>query len=458
VTNNITFQVDMAEQSYLGTFTAGDAVYVEGSFNGWSQTSPMTNNPALNVTNGQGIVSSLPYQATVSYVGSPGAAMDYKFTFVNGSGTQWDQPIYTGEGTGGNRGCLNATQTLPIVSWSDAPFVAITVTNNVTFEVDMSVQTAVGAFNSATGGYVLLAGDFNSWDNGTSDSTYLMTNSPSDPNTNHFYITQQFIGGQGELHYFKYIAEPGTVWESINNRTLGLVSPSGNYTDGPTYFDNEGPSYVNDVVKSTNCMVTFTVDMTPAVTAGKFTPGVDDADLNGLDNGDVNSYWTWGTLAGAPANYQMTEIGNGNIYTITVPILQGQPVDLTYKYGIDGQDIEAPSNDNHSRYIRSQPNYSMPTDTWAGQGDTTSTEPSMGDLTVGYSSGKVALSWLTRVGVQLQSATSLTPPIVWTPLPLTDASNLPVVQGPGNLVPVGTTSTNYTTGSGARYFELIGPQ
>ena len=37
----------------------------------------------------------------------------------------------------------------------------------------------------------------------------------------------------------------------------------------------------------------------------------------------------------------MNEIGNGPLYTITVPVNAGQQVDLVYKYGIDGYDNES---------------------------------------------------------------------------------------------------------------------
>ena len=47
--------------------------------------------------------------------------------------------------------------------------------------------------------------------------------------------------------------------------------------------------------------------------------------LNGINGGVDGSYWTW-TDEGysGPGQYQMNEIGNGPLYTITVPVNAGQ--------------------------------------------------------------------------------------------------------------------------------------
>ena len=206
-------------------------------------------------------------------------------------------------------------------------------------------------------------------------------------------------------------------------------------------------------------MVTFTVDVTAALTytninGGGFTPGFDTVELNGLYNGLNNNFWTWSSSS-YPVQYQMTQVGASTsaVYQITLPVNQGQPLNLTYDYGIDGQALEP--NGNHHRYIRSQPNYSMPTDVF---GSPATAETSFGNLTVSNVSNQVSISWLGRTGVSLQSTASLTPPIVWTPLPLTDGSNLTVNQGPGNMPPVGYATTNLPVTGGAMFFELIGPQ
>jgi hypothetical protein len=468
VANSITFQVDMAEQLHLGNFNTSDGVFCQGNFEGWSDANfPLTNNPALNVTNAQGIVTSLPYQGTyTTWLVSPGEESDFKYVYNDG--TDHYEGVSAGNANpdgSGNRFFMNEPGAIPIVSYGDAPF-SDTVTNNVTFIVDMSVQAAVGSFNAANGANTVeIHGDYNGWGPGTT-----MTNNPSDPNLNHFYFNWQYIGGQGSLAYFKYVIQPGTQWENVSaanqiggNRWLALAK--GNTTNSPVYFSDEAPSSLVDFITISNCYVTFTVDMTPAVTSGAFTPGFDNVALNGINGGVDNSYWTWSALEGAPAQYIMTQLnGAGNIYTINVPVNQGQPLDLTYKYGIDGQDNEAGQGDNHSRYVRSllpgsptQASYAMPTDVFGSQANSTSSESSFGNFTVGDSNNNISLTWLGRTGVRLQSTTSLTPPIVWTQLPLTDGTNLIVTQGPGSSPSAGYATTNYPIGSGNKYFELIGP-
>ncbi|HEY3860314.1 MAG TPA: hypothetical protein VGO59_00365 [Verrucomicrobiae bacterium] len=463
-TNSITFQVDMAEQLHLGKFDTSDGVYCQGSFEGWNDSFPLTNNPALNVTNAQGDITSLPYQGTyTAWSASPGAAAEYKFVFNNGS-DQYEAPVSGDPDNNENRGLLNVTQVLPLVSYSDALF-NNTVTNNVTFIIDMSVQTAVGNFDAATGSSVEIHGDYNGWGAGTT-----MTNSPADPNKNHYYFDYSYVGGAGTLAYFKYVIQPGTQWENVSaSNSIGgnrwQMLESGNSTNGPVYFSDEGPGSLNSAnfVTVSNCDVTFTVDMSPATNGtfnngGPFILGFDNVYLNGLNGGVNNSYWTWGALD-APPPYEMTEISNTPLYTITLPINEGQGVNLTYKYGINGADDEASSGDNHSRYIRSFPTYSMPTDVFASQGSSTSAEQSFGNLTISNtSSNQVALSWLGRTGVFLQSTPSLNPPVVWTSLPATDGANLQVTQGPGNMPPAGYASTNYTVGSGSLFYRLAGPQ
>jgi hypothetical protein len=456
VSNAITFQVDMAEQLHLGNFSTNDNVYGLGSFEGWTDANfPLTNNPALNVTNGEGTVTSLVYEGTYTNWGaSPGAAAEYKFVYNNGS-DQYESPTTGDPDNNNNRFFMNEPQSLPLVAFSDIPF-ADTVTNNVTFVIDMSVQEDVGNFNAAAN-TVEIHGDYNLWGNGT---TMLNTNANS-PSL--YYTTIQYVEAAGQEAYFKYVIQPGTQWENVSaansiggNRHLNLLSSNGTFTDGPVFFSDEGLSSLSDFVTVSNCMVTFTVDMSPATNAdstfnsgGPFILGFDNVYLNGINGGVDNSYWTWSALD-APSQYQMTEIGSGPLYTLTVPVNEGQPLDLVYKYGIDGQDDEAASGANHMRYIRSLPDYTMPTDVFGSQGATTSTEIAFGDLTIGRTNDQLALSWLGGIAIHLQTTSSLNPGTVWTNLNLTDGTNL--IVAPGGMV-----STNYTIGQGDLFFRLVGP-
>jgi hypothetical protein len=462
----ITFQVDMAEQANTGAFNpASDTVACQGWFEGWSDANfPLTNDTALNVTN-NGNITSMPYVGTyTTWAVSPGEESDFKYVYNNGS------DVYEGVAAAnqnpdgsGNRYLANAAGTLPLVNFNDQLY-SKTVTNNIVFELDMTVQVLNGSFTNGID-TVAIRGDLNGW--GEDEMV-----EQAAPNTNLYTYTNTYIDGAGAEHYFKYYIDQSSDWESLSgsdqtggNRFLFLAGTNGTFTNGPVYFNDLS---INDVTPEA-CYVTFTVDMTPAVegeNGWSFINGFDDVYINGIDNGIDGSYWTWPAEEG-PSQYQMNEIGDGNLYTITVPVNAGQSIDLVYKYGIDGEDDEAGVNDNHNRYIRTivtTPNnggYIMPTDLFGGQGSGNATEPSFGNLSISHSGNNVGLTWLGRSTVKLQQTSSLTPPIVWTPLPLTDGTNL-IVSTNLNLAPSAAlttnVSTNYPIGTGNTYYELIGPQ
>jgi hypothetical protein len=313
----------------------------------------------------------------------------------------------------------------------------------------MTALAEVGSFT--TNSWVDLSGDFNGWT--TSD---MMTNNPSGPNPYLWYTNVAIVDVPGATHYFKFITQPGTGWESINNRSLTLLRTNGSFTYGPVYFNNQAPEPY-DFIYTTNCMVTFTVNMTNGTgtgTGGTATfdnqyPSSDTIYINGLDGGTNNDFWTWGIFS-APSTYQMTQIPNTFLFTITLPVNKGQSADLVYKYSINGIDDEAGFADNHERWVRSQPNYTMPIDNYGSQGTNAQSEIAFGDLTVSNASNnQVTLSWLGRPGVHLQTTSDLSG--TWTNQYLTDGTNL--VVGPG-----GTASTNYTVGPGNLFFRLVGPQ
>ena len=125
-TNQVTFQVNMAAQVFLGAFTNGDhngSITVAGDFEGpWDGTSlggltasqwdsglVLTNNPLTGYT------SSNIYSGTFPVVGFPGSTtIQFKFS-MNGS---LENPVSTG---GANRpaAITNANQILPLVYYND---------------------------------------------------------------------------------------------------------------------------------------------------------------------------------------------------------------------------------------------------------------------------------------------------------------------------------------------------
>ncbi len=456
-TINVTFQVDMAEQSFLGNFDTNNGGYVEvrGSFQGWSAGNTLTNDPTIMTTNADGLVTSNVYVGTFAVTGPTNGTQEFKY--VMQPGTVWEGPVSTDSDydNSNNRFFINANETLPIVSFSDVPYVKIIVTNNVTFEVDMTTQIEVGAYftNANT---VEIHGDFNGWASGQT-----MTNDPGSSTPDIFSTVIEYTGAPKAQHYFKYVVQPNTVWENVSaanaiggNRWFDLIDNGANtnVTVGPVYYSDEAPSSLIDFVTVTNCMVTFTVNMTNAVgtDAVVFDGSGLPVYLNGINLGDGNSFWSWGVLQ--PTTYQMTNIPGSDLYSITVPVNQGQNDLLIYKYGINGNDDEAGFADNHERWIRSLPNYTMPVDVFGSQGVTSQIEIPAGDLSINPIAGdKVQISWLGRRGVQLETANSLSPGTVWTPLPMTDGTNLIVAPG-------GIATTNYSIGQSDVFYQLVGPK
>jgi hypothetical protein len=420
----------------------------------------LTNDPTILTTNAAGIVTSNVYVGTFAVTGPTNGTQEYKFVIQPASTYEGPLSSDSDYDNSNNRFFINANGTLPLVSFSDVPFVAITVTNNVTFEVDMTTQINSDNFNT-NANTVEIHGDFNSWGSGQT-----MTNNPASSTPNIFSTVIEYTGAPNAQHYYKYVIQPGTEWEAVSaansvggNRWFDLTnSADTNVIVGPVYFSDEPPSTAADFVTVSNCMVTFTVNMTNATGTGpggsatfdNAYPSSDSIYINGLNNGVNNSFWSWGGL-GNPT-YQMTQIPNTFLFTITVPINVGQNDLLVYKYSINGIDDEAASGDNHERWIRSLPNYVMPVDTYASQGSTTQTEIPAGNLAASAIAGdKIQLSWLGRRGVLLQSASSLSPGAVWTPLPLTDGTNLIVAPG-------GMATTNYSIGKSNIFYRLVGPQ
>ena len=194
------------------------------------------------------------------------------------------------------------------------------------------------------------------------------------------------------------------------------------------YFSDLGRS---DVLAA-DTSVTFTVNMTNAVgtDAVHFDPAVNSVYMNG----DFLGWWSWGS---PPPQYQLSRIGASRIYSLTLLIPKGTPVELTYKYGIDGADDEAAFKVNNIRYVRTTGPYVLPLDTFGSQ----YAEPSFGDLNARPATNShVLISWLGRPGVHLQTTSNLVN-AVWQDRPETDSFS----------------STNWPVGSSRLFFRLIKP-
>jgi hypothetical protein len=443
--NPVTFQVDMSQQSVIGAFIPGTStVYGRGSFEGWGTDFPLTNNPAGANTN--------LYSGTYDVADAAGTVEQYKFYIDTGS--NWENPTST---AGNNRTFTLAggAQTLPVVYFNDlAP--APTVTNDVTFNVDMSAQILTGKFIPGTS-TVFGRGSFEGW-----GTDFPLTNNPAAANTNVYSGVYTISATAATTEQYKYYIDTGNNWESPistggNNRSFNLLTNNGPLTLPLVFFNDQALTDLLPV----DTDVTFTINMTNAV--GTDTHAFDPTADTVWINGDFLGWWSWGAFP--PAQYQMTNnpVGSG-LYTLTLTIPKGNALSVVYKYSINGPDNEAGFAQNHARFIRNiKGGYQMPTDTFGNQ----FTEPlyatrsssgtigtaGFGNLQIGLpSAGHATVSWAGLPGVHLQTASSLNG--LWADHFETDGTNWTA----GTLSNVGFISqTNFPT-SGSAFFRLSRPQ
>jgi hypothetical protein len=489
--NNVTFQVDMAEEILLGHFNpATDKVDVRGSFNGWSaNTSYLSPDPSIRVTNAGGIITTNVYTGTFAITtgaevgGAPltNAFMEWKVgeDLANGN-TPWDSPwIYVNDA--GNRFWAdNTNQVLPKVFFSDAPYSLAYVTLNV----DMTGVIDYDPYYEPNS--VTVWGTFNNWSSGPQ-----LTNNPAAGNPNLFSGTVVMPQGVPIIYQVRYTnsmvggwvydyADDG-VYNNALRRTLTLPITSGAlYTNVPAFYflDLAPDDYLPQATT-----VLFTVDMTGAVQTNgiAFNADSDDVYINGTfaNGGSVYYPQTWypwaGTVnpVGAPPGFQMIRVGSTKIYTNAIVIPAGMPVGLAYQYGVDPSGTyggpvegEAPSGANHYRVVRTTAlgTYAFPTDTFTNQ---PYAEPvfapgnlyqasgtlSGGNLTTGTAvNGKVPVSWLGRPGAHLQVKSSLASG-AWLDIPATDG----VTWTSGVNTTNGLMSVTNWPASGSAFFRLVKP-
>jgi hypothetical protein len=465
-TSTITFQVDMSQQINLGNFIPGTStIQVSGNFNGWT---PGSGNLALDssilITNQpSGLVTSNVYTGTFTSVAvSTNAHMAYKFVM---NGNYGDNPSGLNNDGGNNRffTMLPTDQTLPVVSYADAPYAPIV--GNITFSVDMSI-VALTDTNFIYGvSLVTVNGDLPGWGGVT------MTNNPTAANTNIYTVIGSWSDGVGASFQYQYRYTEASSGSIVYDHLNGANGGGGNR------------SYIVQNVPSTNLFsvfndaslddyllqptpVFFSVDMNGAVgtDAHTFDPSQDNVYINGTF---ANWYaWESGSApAPAPPGYQMVEQGLTTIYTNTIIIPAGNSPDVAYKFGMDpGAAYGGPLDDeagfglNHIRAVRATAfnPYVMPADKFGNQ----YAEPYFslsstggGNLTIGApSGGSVPVTWLGRPGAHLQVTSDLVSGS-WQDLIATDGTNWTTGYSSTN----GFVSQTNWPASGQAFFRLVKP-
>jgi hypothetical protein len=435
---NATFQVDMSQQIQLGFFTnnSPSSVEVRGNFNGWTGgLLVLTNDPTILRTNQFGLVTHNVYVGTTNInsgaAASPFATSDYKYVIQPGTAYEGVSPANAD--SGGNRFLVftnGASQVIPVVDYSDAPFAPI---SQVGFTVDMTA-IALGDPNYNPATYaVRLDGSFNGW---TADVN--CTNDPDvNGNPNLWSCTVPIGEGTSIQYQFRYTDSTGATQydHDSNGNNRAYTVPTVASTNLPAvFFDNILP--VDNL--NVDTAVTFTVNMTNAVAfPGSGDSGHHfDASIDGIYiNGDFLGWLNWDPIS--LASYQMTAVGVSSNYTIVYNFPKGHARLVTYKYGMNGIDDEGGFAQNHVRYIRStNGTYNMPVDVFGTQ----TVEPKIGGLTIGNpSGGNVPVTWLPYPTALLQTSTDLNSG-TWT----------------DNAATLGQSSTNVPVSGGNKFFRVKG--
>lgn len=448
-------------------------VYLQGNTNLWVQDAAGARQIGVAFTR-------YGYDALVALTGPDSYSLT--ITRYSSTGTSTNAPVtvtgtLAGSGPIDSFSLFNWNNDLAAGMNSDAYFnnVAYTasgalITNNITFQVDMTAQIAVGRFAPGSDS-VEVRGSFNGWNPGQ----YMLTNNPSSASPN-VYIGVVPVAGMpksGETYKFVFTDSTwGTIWESGSpksstadsgapdyNRFLQLSSAASTTLPVVAFDDKKTNDYV-----PADTAVTFAVNMTGAVcTDGHVYVEGDTIWING----DFSQWYAWYDPVNPtfpPAQYQLTETVSGSgIYTGTVTIPRGTPVAFSYKYGL-GKALASdmgPRNiepaGNHYRVLRSTASgsYTMPQDTFGvayqeplfGTGYTGAAQ-----LTIGSAAGgKVMVSWLGRPGAHLQSAGSVTGP--WVDHFETDGTNWAAGYSSTN----GLVSQTNWPASGNAFFRMVKP-
>jgi hypothetical protein len=223
----------------------------------------------------------------------------------------------------------------------------------VTFQVDMSVQAALGNFSPGNGDTVLVAGN---WDNWATTNTLTV----STTNANIYQLTVNLAANS--YPNYEFVIDPGGTssgsglnWEvpaSFGGGDRWFEVPAGGTNLPVVYFSDESsvPAYP--------VQVTFSVDMAAPISQGLLTIGSDYVDAFG-------SFNNWSTSGVLLTNVPGTSNYVGSYATTT---LTTNTV-ITYKYAIDGnggtwEGNVGPNGTQNRAFTLTSTNQVLPLDYW----------------------------------------------------------------------------------------------
>ena len=332
----VTWQCDMNVQIGLGSFTPGvDQVVVRGDFNGWSGT-----DPTLTDGDNDGI-----YVGSYDHAGFP-EPWDGQYKYViryGGVSDSWEfvgNRLYTYTG---------ADLLMPVQFYNDISVLPGVCDIEVTFQVDMNVQMAVGNFNPGAGDIVVVRGPFNGW-GGTSATC-------ADMGGGIYAVTVPFLA-QAESNAIEHkfvIVAGGDNWESSPNRmAYGDCSAPDADGDGlldvvlaPVFFANVDWASIIDHP------VTVTFDIDASRISCWFAAGM--GPNGGLNSyGDLSFISVHGFFNGWPAwDGSINPIyraipGTDCHWSVSYTFPVGSAKNQVYKYGANGFDNESGFQQDHS--------------------------------------------------------------------------------------------------------------
>ena len=416
--DQVTFNVNMSGITNRFGQPAYTEVHASGAFNGWSQSTILSNNGANIYTN------------TVE-IGSDG---NYKYTCVVNGGLSWEA---------GNDHPMTLTgspQTLPLLNFNYDGVVPIDyVTNNITFQVDMRVQ---GAPWLNGGGIITVSGAYNGWGNGDA-----LTNNPGAPYPTNWFYTGTFSAktqlippsapAATRINRYKFRAnggweEPTSINAAGNNDRWWDATTTGDRVL-PLVFYSDASSICDILDKDTE--VTFILHITngtQTITGHAFDTNQDGIYINGESLLGVWQSWT------PLACPKLENIPGTDYYQYTQVIPAGRARNQKVKYGIDyvgnpgNLDNEAPSGADHIQWIRTtNTSYVMAPVEFGTNFASVRVQTQYGNLKVGApSAGSVPVTWDGCACVTLQKRSSLASGS-WTDLPETDGSNSTNVPNTG---------------------------
>lgn len=411
----VTFRVNLGVKIAEGLFHPDtDVVEVRGSFNNWSGGSALTD------TNGDRI-----YEGTFPVLGSAGQAFQYKFVSITTT-TTW-------EGDPNRSFALQSSaQTLDTVFFDRDETISIPVNAEIVFQVDLSVQIAVGKFDPSRD-EVWVRGTRMGW--GNPPEGVLLAKDDAHPGI----YRGAYQPGQeppfltGEKIEYKHVvwntADSTVRWEGGGNKSVTLDGSEpevGGFRQKvipAAYFDGISPADVFTEETS----VTFRVNMARA-TRTDGTP-FDPAGEGVWLNGSFAGWWSWGTQ---PGDYRLVDDGTAGdaqagdlVYTLVRVFQRGDPRNFDYKYGIESSDNEAGFAKNHTVRITGQGPVVLPYDVFGAFPVTLAVK-------LAPTGDKVTVTWPGAPGLKLQRTPTLSAP-AWEDVPNTDGLSsieLPVGVAP----------------------------